>query len=146
MSKKKWEMKQHSGSSAGVGKALGIGLGAGVVLTVALAAVFAALMDRQLLQESATGILAMAILVISAAIGDWCSAKLAGRKPMIMCLLFGGCYLLILLAVTALIFGGKFQGVLVAAAVVIGVSAATGIVSAGGGQRHKRVPKKYRIG
>ncbi len=51
---------------------------------------------------------------------------------MIMCLLFGGCYLLILLAVTALIFGGKFQGVLVAAAVVIGVSAATGIVSAGG--------------
>ena len=40
MSKKKWEMKQHSGSSAGVGKALGIGLGAGVVLTVALAAVF----------------------------------------------------------------------------------------------------------
>ena len=25
-------------------------------------------------------------------------------------------------------------------------SAATGIVSAGGGQRHKRVPKKYRIG
>ena len=25
MSKKKWEMKQHSGSSAGVGKALGIG-------------------------------------------------------------------------------------------------------------------------
>lgn len=65
---------------------------------------------------------------------------------MIMCLLFGGCYLLILLAVTALIFGGKFQGVLVAAAVVIGVSAATGIVSAGGGQRHKRVPKKYRIG
>lgn len=77
MSKKKWEMKQHSGSSAGVGKALGIGLGAGVVLTVALAAVFAALMDRQLLQESATGILAMAILVISAAIGAWCSAKLA---------------------------------------------------------------------
>ena len=74
MSKKKWEMKQHSGSSAGVGKALGIGLGAGVVLTVALAAVFAALMDRQLLQESATGILAMAILVISAAIGAWCSA------------------------------------------------------------------------
>ncbi len=147
MKQKKWELPKRGGRSAsGLGKALAIGTGISMALTLGMSALFAALMDRQMLGQEMTGALSMGIVAVSVAAGAWGAAKLAGSKPMVVCLLVGGCYLLILLAATAFFFGGKYQGIPVTAALVLGTCAAAGIAGAGVGKRHQRVPKKYRIG
>ena len=147
MSRKKWEMPKGSGRSAsGFGKPLAIGIGISMALTLRLSAFFATLMDRQMLGQEMTGALAIGILAVSVAAGAWSAAKLAGSKPMVICLLVGGGDLLMLFAATAFFFGGKYQGIPVTAALVLGTCAVAGIAGAGVGKRHKRIPKKYRIG
>ena len=117
-----------------------------MALTLGLSAFFATLMDRQMLGQEMTGALAIGILAVSVAAGAWSAAKLAGSKPMVICLLVGGGDLLMLFAATAFFFGGKYQGIPVTAALVLGTCAVAGIAGAGVGKRHKRIPKKYRIG
>ena len=91
MSRKKWEMPKGSGRSAsGFGKPLAIGIGISMALTLGLSAFFATLMDRQMLGQEMTGALAIGILAVSVAAGAWSAAKLAGSKPMVICLLVGG--------------------------------------------------------
>jgi hypothetical protein len=142
MSRKKWEMPKGSGRSAsGFGKPLAIGIGISMALTLGLSAFFATLMDRQMLGQEMTGALAIGILAVSVAAGAWSAAK-----PMVICLLVGGGDLLMLFAATAFFFGGKYQGIPVTAALVLGTCAVAGIAGAGVGKRHKRIPKKYRIG
>ena len=140
MKKKKWEMPKR-GSASGMGKALAIGTGISVALTLGLSALFAALMDRQALPQEMTGTLAMVILAVSAAVGAWSSAKLAGSRSMVVCLLLGGCYILLLFAATAFFFGGKYQGIPVTAALIFGACAAAGIVGAGEGRGESVCPK-----
>ena len=119
MSRKKWEMPKGSGRSAsGFGKPLAIGIGISMALTLGLSAFFATLMDRQMLGQEMTGALAIGILAVSVAAGAWSAAKLAGSKPMVICLLVGGGDLLMLFAATAFFFGGKYQGIPVTAALV----------------------------
>ena len=97
MSRKKWEMPKGSGRSAsGFGKPLAIGIGISMALTLGLSAFFATLMDRQMLGQEMTGALAIGILAVSVAAGAWSAAKLAGSKPMVICLLVGGGDLLML--------------------------------------------------
>ena len=111
MSRKKWEMPKGSGRSAsGFGKPLAIGIGISIALTLGLSAFFATLMDRQMLGQEMTGALAIGILAVSVAAGAWSAAKLAGSKPMVICLLVGGGDLLMLFAATAFFLRRQVPG------------------------------------
>lgn len=88
-----------------------------------------------------TGALAIGILAVSVAAGAWSAAKLAGSKPMVICLLVGGGDLLMLFAATAFFFGGKYQGIPVTAALVLGTCAVAGIAGAGVGRGTSGFPR-----
>lgn len=105
MSRKKWEMPKGSGRSAsGFGKPLAH-WHRHQHCRPGLSAFFATLMDRQMLGQEMTGALAIGILAVSVAAGAWSAAKLAGSKPMVICLLVGGGDVLELFAATAFFFG-----------------------------------------
>lgn len=146
MGKIKWDKKSvGTKKQTGLAKGLGIGLGISIGLTLALVLLFAALLDRQVLKESTIGTLAGGTLLLSAGVGAWVAARKVGQRRMVVCLLSACCYFLMLLAATAFLFGGKYQGIPVTAALVFGAAAAAGILGAGGKGNRKRISKKYRI-
>ena len=106
--------------TGGVAQALAAGIGAAVGMTFLLTAVFAYIMDAQLLKESAAPYAAVVILLLSACVGALVTAWLYPQRRMLLCLGTGGGYLLFLLCMAALFFHGDLRGFLLTAAVVCG--------------------------
>lgn len=100
---------------------VGITLGVLTALSVSLAgaAVTAYLMNGQMIDQNRIGIAVLIILVVAAAGGALLAMWRIKRLRMQMCLLTGLCYYLALLGMTALFFGGQYQGMGVAALAVL---------------------------
>ena len=86
----------------------------------------------------------MVVVALAAAVGAWVSASLIKRLRLQMCMLSGACYLLTLLAITALFFGGQYQGIGVIAIVILfGCAIVAFIPTKNGDFKNKRM-KGYR--
>lgn len=103
--------------------ALPIGILLGVVVCVMLTllgtAVVAWMLHAEVLTEEMVGYAAMIILLIASAVGAWISTAKTKRLRVQVCMLTGGGYYLTLLSVTALFFGGQYQGMGVTAVMVL---------------------------
>ena len=105
-------MKQNK--STGSGKlAGGLALGAGVcmVMTLTLTAGGAAVISAGTLPESAMGYIAMIVLFLSSLAGTTVGAAGMNEKRLYICLSIVALYFAMLLAMTALFFGGQYDGV-----------------------------------
>ncbi len=116
---------QHAPALAG---GLALGVLCAIVVTAVSAAIFARLMSREVLQESALGYICVTILVLSSGVGAWVAAAKVKQKWMIVCILTAGCYFLFLLSCTALFFDGQYQGLGVTALAVLGAGGAVGLL------------------
>ncbi len=118
----------------------GIALGAAVSAGVTIAGVMlvAWLLGRETLPESALGYGVMGILLLSAAAGAGTAVRRIKRQRMIMSLISGMVYFLMLLATTALFFGGQYGGVGATALVILAGSGAVGLMGLAGGGGKKR--------
>lgn len=99
----------------GLAKTMPYGLFLGVLgavaATLAGAAVTAKLMDQQILETEQTGYAVMVILIAASWLGARISRGAVKRQKAKVCLLTGGCFFLVLTAATALLFGGRYDGV-----------------------------------
>ena len=120
----------------------GVLLGAGMafIWTIAMSAVMAKLIEMEVFPESAVGYGSMVILLTASALASTTAWRKVKHQRAIVCMCAGGVYFLILLAVTAVFFGGQFDAVGVTAAVVMAGSGSTVIL----GLRSPGV-KKYRV-
>ena len=116
-----------AGLVLGVATALAVtGIGAGVGAWAVL---------RGMISEKVIGYLVMAILLLSSAAGAAVAAGTIQRLRGQMCLAAGGGYLLSLLAVTAVFFGGQYRGMGVTALMVLCGSVLVILLAPGGKNR-----------
>lgn len=98
----------------------GLALGAAVSLLVTLfgSVLSAWLVARESIPESGIGYCAMVILLLAGIAGSAVAVERIKRRRMLVCMLSGGIYYACLLGMTALFFGGQYQGMGVTALMV----------------------------
>lgn len=102
--------KKMTGKASGIPIGLAAGALISLVITFAGAATTAYLVAKEKIGEGSIGYAAMLIAVVAAAMGAWCAFSAIKRRRMQICMLSGGVYFGTLLAMTALFFGGRYQG------------------------------------
>lgn len=128
---------------------VGLAIGAGVSLGVTLlgCGLLAWLIDSGKVPQTGIGYGALGILLAGSLLGAAAAYGRIQRRRMLVCLLSGLIYFAALLGMTALFFGGQYQGMGVTALVIFGGSLCTGLLGLRGqgrGRRHHR--KKYATG
>ena len=97
-----------------------IGLGCCVLTTAILTVIAAYFISGEILAEQNLSYCAMAILFVSSLSGAWMSVKYAKEKRIITGMVTGAVYYLCLIAVTALFFEGRYQGLSETALLIFG--------------------------
>lgn len=126
---RKMTMTKKGGQGSTWPKSLAMGIGMSVLLTLALVALETMLLDKQILTMEQTGIMAIGIWSLSAAVGSFLGARLAADKKLLVALGSGGGYALVLLLVTGIRFGAKYDGVLRGCFIMILVAAVAGFLA-----------------
>ena len=122
---------------------VGIGIGCGISLsfTILGAGLVAKLISMEVLRETAIGYGAMMTVLLATVCGAGVAVNKVKKRILQVAMLVGAGYFALLLAVTALFFGGQYQGMGVTALLVAGGCGAV-ILMAG---REKKFGK-YRKG
>lgn len=123
---------------------LAIGLAASLSITLLCTALIANLILSEKMNEAALGYGAMAILLLSSGAGSLIASVLIKHRWLLVSLGAGGIYFLTLLAITALFFGGQYQGIGVTALMILAGSGTVGLLGLKQGKRHSFKRKKYR--
>lgn len=100
-----------TGTAASIPAGIGIGLGVSIIVTLLGAAGTAYLATAEMIGENRIGYAAMVILFVAAVSGAATAVGRTKRLRLQISLLAGISYFLMLLAVTALFFGGMYEGV-----------------------------------
>ena len=121
---------------------IAVGCLVSVIITIFGSAVSAWLMDSEKLQESAIGYAAAVIILISAFAGCVVAVTVAGKQRLPVAAITGISYTLVLLAVTALFFGGEYEGVGVTALLIAAGTVCSLLIGMRG---KKRVTQRKQI-
>ena len=107
----------------GTAKAVPIGLATGALVSIVVTFVGSAALSWLVLSEKVgeqgIGYGSMSILLIAAILGAWTAVASIQKQRLQMCVLSGLIYYLLLLAITALFFGGQYTGMWVTALVIL---------------------------
>ena len=121
-------------TSIGKSSVMPVGIVIGVLVCIGVSlvssAILAWLISAERVGEDAVRYGAMIVLPLSALLGSWAASSKIGRLRTQVCLITGAGYFLALLSLTALFFDGQYQGVGVAAILIIvgcGLAALLGI-------------------
>lgn len=138
--------KKVTGKAVSVPVGLLMGQAIAMIVSVLGSIIAANMILTETLEASAIGYCAIVILMLASASCALISAWMIKHRWMIVCLGAGGIYYLLLLATTAMFFGGQYQGMGVTALVVLGGSGAVGLLGlrAGNRKRSKRAKHRFR--
>lgn len=136
--------RKATGKAISIPLGLGIGLIVCMAITLITSAISANLILNERIGEGAMGYCAMVTLLLSSAAGAWLAAVLIKHRWMIVCMGVGGIYFLTLLGITALFFGGQYQGIGVTALMILGGSGSVGLLGLKHANGRKKHRKKYR--
>ncbi len=118
---------------------IAVGLGVSLAVTLLGAAVTASLLSKEMMTQLGLGYGAMITLLAASAAGGFTAWRMIRHRRLLVCGIHGAGYLALLLGVTALLFGGGYQGIGVTAAVIL---AGDGVVAWMGLKGEKT--RKYR--
>ena len=116
--------RKVTGTAVTMPMGIGIGCGISLMLTLLGAGVIAKLISAEILQETSIGYSAMMILLISSAAGAAVAIRKVQKRMLQVSLLVGVIYYGMLLASTAIFFGGHYQGMGVTGLLVVAGCAA----------------------
>lgn len=138
--------QKATGRSVSIPVGIAWGMLVGIGITVIGAAVLAWMMSGEKLSGDGLGYGIIVVLLVSSYVGALIASNKIKRLRVQMCILSGVVYYLSLVAVTALFFGGKYQGMGVTAIVVIigCVSASITMLSGKKSNKPKIRKKGYR--
>lgn len=112
--------KKPTGRAMSIPGGLALGAAVSLGVTLILSAAVAKMVDAELMGEGAIGYGALITLLTAAIAGAAFAATKIKRQRILVCCLSGLVYYITLLGVTALFFGGQYQGMGVTALVVAG--------------------------
>ena len=104
--------RKPTGTATSIPVGLAYGAVTATVVTLLLSAITAKLIDQELLGWEKAGYAVLLILLVASCLGAMVTAGKVKRQKLLMCLAAGGVYYGILLAATALFFGGQYSGVI----------------------------------
>ncbi len=136
--------KKTTGTAMTLPAGIGLALLISMLITLAGSALVAIMVLSEKIGEGAVGYAAMAILALSSVAGAWIAVILVKRLRLQVSIIFGGCYYLLLLAMTALLFGGQYQGMGTTAIIILVGSALVAFLPATGTKTGKRKKVAYR--
>lgn len=125
-----------------IGKGAAIGAGGSMLVALGLTAVFAALVDHGSIGEDMINPAGAFILTLSSLAGSLLSAAVIGHHRFAACLSTAVIYFGMLLACTAMLFGGIYQNVGVTALAILGGSGAAILLGLREGRKGR--PKRRR--
>lgn len=135
--------RKPTGTASSIPGGLAIGVMAAMLLTVLLGCLLAVLISREVVQEDAIGYGVMAILFLSAAVGGSAAYSRIRHRCMVVFALSGLSYLVTLTGLTALFFGGQYEGIFPTAMLIIGGSG-VGFLRSASASRGGKSRKKTR--
>lgn len=114
----------------------GLAIGAAMALGCTLlgAMLVAKLIDSEMLAETAIGYGSVLILLTASFLSAMTAYGRIKRQRALVCMVSGGIYFLMLLAMTALFFGGQYTGIGVTAALIAAGSGCAVLLGLGGGK------------
>ena len=118
-----------------------IGCGVSTALTILGAGLVAKLIDMEVLRENAIGYGAMLIILLASISGAGIAVRKIKKRMLQVSAMVGLFYYAMLLAMTALLFGGQYQGMGVTALLIL---SGCGVVVLIAGREKKT--KRYRKG
>ena len=124
------QSRKQNGRAVTMPVGLICGSAVSVLGTAAGAMIAAKLMDTGRMQQTGIGYAVLVTLLLSSFLGAMVAAKKIKRQLVAVCTLSGVIYLLILLSITALFFGGQYEAVGVTALLVTGGSILAAMVVA----------------
>lgn len=111
--------RKVTGTAKSMPGGLALGWAISFGFTILGAMVFASLISKELLREDMIGYCAMVILLVASMLGAAVSVGAIKRRRAYVCGLSGMIYYATLLSMTALFFGGQYQGMGVTALLVL---------------------------
>lgn len=117
-----------TGRASSIPIGLAIGLGISLAMTLAFSMAIAYLQSNEMIPETGLGYAAMLTLLAASAAGAAAAYHQIKHQRLLVCLGAGGCYYLALLAVTALFFGGQYNGMGVTGLVILGGAGCVGLL------------------
>lgn len=114
--------KWGSGKAASIPKGLALGNGVSLGLTLLMSVGLAKLISTEAIQWDQIGYGILVILFISALLGSVISANAIKRQRLLVTLGAGMLFWLSLIVITALFFGGQYDGMLVTGGVILAAS------------------------
>lgn len=102
--------RKMTGRAASIPAGLAIGALVSMLATIIVTAVGAHLIMSEVLPQEQIGYCSIAALLCGAILGAVTAAGKVKHRKLLVCLLSGLVYYCVLLAVTALFFGGQYQG------------------------------------
>ena len=136
--------KIHMAKAESIPSGLALGAGVSLVLTIALAALIVKLVQTETLQQNQIGYAVMVLLLISSFLGATIARGRVNNRRAMVCMLSGMIYFLILVSITALFFGGQYEGFGATALVVLGGAGTAALLSAGRAGKGAGRRKAYR--
>ena len=126
-------------------KAAGIGAGGSMIVTLALTALAASFVQREIVGETSQDALSAGILVLSAICGSLLAVSITEYRRLVVCLSAGAVYFLLLLSCTAMLFDGAYSHVGITALAILGGCGAVILLALNAGKRSSaRRRTKYR--
>ena len=136
--------QKPTGRASSMAAGLTIGAIASLCVTVLICAIGAHMISTEILPQNQIGYCAITALLSATIMGAAVASGKIKRRKVMVCLLSGLIYICTLLALTALLFGGQYQGIGVTLITVgIGSIAATLLVNREKKPRSKRRHKKF---
>ncbi len=130
-------------SSVPVG--LAVSLAVSLLLTILGTVLITFMIAGESMAPESVGYGSLLTLVLASIAGAVTIVKTVGQKPLVMCLASGGIYFLCLLCMTALFFGGEYQGIPATALAVFGSCTAVALLTLRTTAGPKRKHTKYKI-
>lgn len=138
----------HQRKTKGTATAIPTGLAFGglisLIVTVAGAAATAHLLMNQRIGENGIGYASMIILFVASLLGAWGAFGCIKKQRLQICVMAAAVYYLLLLAITALFFGGQYQGMGVTAVVIVIGALTVALFPTGGSTKLKFKKSTYR--
>lgn len=120
---------------------IAVGMLVSLLVTLVGALLLGWLIDSETMTTNSIGYGSMVILLAASALGALVSKHRIKHRALVVCLLSGTGYYLSLLSITALFFGGQYQGMGVTLALVLAGAGGAGLLCI---KKKKSITKGYR--
>ena len=128
----------------GIPISAGIGTLISLAVTLAGSAIVSSLIMGQKIGEGSMVACSMLIKLLAAIIGSWCAVAISKQQRLQVALLSSAGYYLVLLATTALFFGGQYTGLGISALIVFAGCGLVILISGKKSGKRKWSKKSYR--